>query len=104
MTPTTLPADPELRAFYLEADLGLAVALFLKTTVGQYLLTKAAEDRGDALAQLVDCNADDSNRIRELQSTIKRADSIEQWLTDAVTNGRNAEAVLLGQGSQENME
>lgn len=102
MKHNTLPDDPELRGFYLEADLGIAVAQFLKTTVGQYLLTRAAEEKGDALAALVEVDATDVERIRTLQSDIKRADSIESWLSEAVINGRNAENVLLGQDAKEN--
>jgi hypothetical protein len=49
-----LPQDPELRELYLAADLLLAVEAFKQTTVGQYLLLRAAMDRTDALAELVD--------------------------------------------------
>jgi hypothetical protein len=39
-----LPQDPELRELYLATDLQLAVEAFKKTTVGQYLLVRAAKD------------------------------------------------------------
>jgi Rha family phage regulatory protein len=49
-----LQQDPELRELYLATDLQMAVVVFKKTTVGQYLLVCAAMDRSDALAELVD--------------------------------------------------
>lgn len=88
------PIDPELRELYNAVDTRLAVEAFLRTTVGQYLMRKADEERTDALADLVDVDAADQNRIRELQSQVKRADSIQMWLAEAVENGRNAEAQL----------
>lgn len=89
-----LPNDPELRELYTAVDLQLAVEAFLKTSVGKYLLLRAAMDRTDAMASLVDAPANDSERIRELQSTIKRADSIEMWLQEAIENGRHAQKQL----------
>lgn len=88
------PIDPELRELYAAVDHRLAVEAFLKTTVGQYIMRRADEERIDALADLVDVDAADTNKIRELQSTVKRADSIQSWLAEAIENGKNAEAQL----------
>jgi hypothetical protein len=75
-------------------ELGLDVAQFLRSPVGQYLMQKADDERADALADLVDVSPRDPEAIRALQSTIKRADSIQFWLKDAVQAGINAEAQL----------
>jgi hypothetical protein len=39
-------------------------------------------------------HASNSERVRELQSTVKRADSIEMWLQEAIDNGRHAQAQI----------
>lgn len=88
------PIDPELRELYAAVDVQFAAQAFLKTTLGQYLMRRADEERIDALADLVDVDAADTNKIRELQSTVKRADSIQGWLVEAIENGKNAEAQL----------
>jgi uncharacterized protein YbjQ (UPF0145 family) len=75
-------------------ELGLDVTQFLRSPVGQYLMQKADDERADALADLVDASPADAETIRALQSTIKRADSIQYWLRDAVQAGINAEAQL----------
>lgn len=90
MDHTLLPADPELRALYLAVDVGHAVELFKASTVGRYLLQRAAEERIDALADLVDVAPNDVEAIRALQSTIKRADNIEYWLEEAIAHAINA--------------
>lgn len=92
--PQHLPVDPELRALYIAVDLQHAAEAFSKTTIGRYVLRKAAEERTDALADLVDVDAADQNRIRELQTTVKRADSIEMWLAQAILDGQHAHAQL----------
>lgn len=94
MTGNILPNDPELRELYLAVDLELAVQAFKRTTIGQYVLRRAAEDRADALADLVDVRPTDTDRIIELQSQVKRADSIEMWLQEAIENGRHAHAQI----------
>lgn len=84
----------ELGELYKTVDFGLEVAQFLRSPIGQYLLCKAAEERIDALADLVDVAAEDYAAIRNLQSIIKRADSLEFWLKDVIQAGVNAEAQL----------
>jgi hypothetical protein len=84
----------EVRELYQTVGLGLDVAQFLRSPVGKYLMQKADDERADALADLVDASPVDAETIRTLQSTIKRADSIQFWLRDAVQAGINAEAQL----------
>jgi hypothetical protein len=84
----------EVRELFKTVELGLDVQQFLRSPVGQYLMQKADDERADALADLVDAAPEDAATIRALQSTIKRADSIQFWLTEAVQAGINAEAQL----------
>lgn len=85
---------PEVRELLQQVELGLDVQQFLRSPVGKYLMQKADEERTDALADLVDCSPADPEAIRALQSTIKRADSIQFWLAEAINAGKNAEAQL----------
>lgn len=84
----------ELGELYSTVEFGLDVDQFLKSPIGQYLLRKAAEERIDALADLVAVSPCDPEQIRALQSIIKRADSLQFWLNDAIQAGKNAEAQL----------
>lgn len=61
--PAHLPADPELRELYLAVDLQHDAEALKKTTICQYLLLRAAEQRTDALAALVDVDATDAAAI-----------------------------------------
>lgn len=73
---------------------GFDVDQFLRSPIGQYLLRKAAEERIDAIADLVEVAPNDCEAVRALQSTIKRADSLLFWLNDAIQAGKNAEHQL----------
>jgi hypothetical protein len=84
----------DLGEMYATVEFGLDVDQFLKSPIGQYLLRKAAEERIDALADLVEVSPADPEQVRALQSVIKRADSLLYWLNDAIQAGRNAESQL----------
>lgn len=84
----------DARELYAAVGLGLDMAAFVKSDVGRYLLTKAEEERTDALADLVDTSPADPEQIRALQSIIKRADSLLYWIQDAIQSGKNAEMQL----------
>jgi hypothetical protein len=88
----------ELRELYATVELGLDVQAFLRTPVGKYLWQRASDERVDALADLVDVSPADTEAVRALQSTIKRADSILFWLNEAIEAGKNAEAQLEPRG------
>jgi hypothetical protein len=95
------PVDPkEVRELYSAVGLGIDAVAFLKTDIGRYLLNKAEEDRTDALADLVDVDPSNTEQIRALQSIIKRADSFQFWISEAIEAGKNAEATLI-QGEQD---
>lgn len=88
-------ADPnEVRELYNAVGLGIDAVAFLKTDIGRYLLRKCDEDRVDAIAELVEVDPTNTERIRALQSIIARAQSFEFWISEAIESGRNAEATL----------
>lgn len=84
----------ELNELFSTVEFGLDVEQFLRSDIGKYLVRKAAEERIDALADLVEVSPVDAEAVRVLQSIIKRADSFVFWLNDAILAGKNAEAQL----------
>lgn len=72
-------------------DLGIKADSFVKDdTVGVYLLNRAAQEAHDALMQFKNVSVTNVSKIRDLQSSIKRYDDLERWLSEAINAG-NAE-------------
>lgn len=89
---TTDPQDN--RQLWQTAELGMDVSAFKRSPVGKYLLARANEEYSDALAELAEVNPTDAEKIRALQSDIKRCVTLEAWLEEAIEAGRNAEEAL----------
>lgn len=77
-----------------EAILGQDAQEFVKTELGRYILGRARQEKAEALEQLGRVSPWRRNRIRQLQNEVWRADSIAGWLSELITSGRQAEAVL----------
>lgn len=86
MQPQLDPDDPIVRT----AVFGRQVEDFLSSEIGKYLLDRAKLEEEDGLSRLSECDPLDSNGIRALQDIIKRAKSIQTWLSDAVISGHQA--------------
>lgn len=96
-----ITSDPqEVRELYNLAGLGMDATAFLKSDFGRYILTKVADERADALIDLASIAPTDAEGIRALQSIIRRCDSFEDWIREAIEAGKNAES-MLQQGDQE---
>lgn len=91
----------ELNEMYKTYQLGLDVRDFKNSPLGQYLMRRVAEERIDAIADLVEVSPVDAEGVRALQSTIQRCDSFEFWLDDAIAAAKNVKAQL-DPDSQEN--
>lgn len=87
--------DDYFKALYADVDFSYEVKAFIKSNVGQYLLGRAEQDRDGAVEQLKNADPEDSKTIRGLQNTIKRAESIQYWMADAIDQGKNAEKLLM---------
>lgn len=85
------------RELYAAVDFSLEIKAFLGSTIGKYLIANAEEERDEAIAALVNCPAGDVSRISELQQTIKRAESIQFWMAEAIQAGVNADEQLRAQ-------
>lgn len=102
MSHPMLPDDQELRDLVNAEHLGRQIEQFRKTEVWRYLLARAERERDDAIAALVVCPAQDADRIRNLQSAIQRAESLDAWLDEAIANGEVATKQLNEAQREEN--
>lgn len=84
------PNDPNVRI----AVFGQVVQDFLKSDVGDFLLRKAQEEANDAMDLLKKAPPEDALSIRELQNRIWRAESIMNWLGEAIETGLQAKEQL----------
>lgn len=84
----------EQRLLLSEVELGLEIEKFLRGPIGIYLLERSKDQADEAMAKLKVVKPENTEQIREIQTEIWRCDSFEQWLRDAILNGRNAEEQL----------
>lgn len=84
----------ETQDIFNAIDFGIEVQAFIGSKVGQYLIKRADADVEDALEQLKEINPSDEREIRSLQTTIKRAESVQYWMAEAIQEGLNAEKLI----------
>lgn len=68
---------------------------FLESDLGRFVLARADEEKQAALLALVEVDAEDSKRIRDLQTVVWRANSFAGWLIELIHRGRDAETTLM---------
>lgn len=76
------------------AVLGEQVDQFLKSDVGRYLVEQAESEYEAGIESLKNCDPQDANGIIAAQTVIKRAESIKDWLMEAVRAGLRAKMIL----------
>lgn len=74
---------------------GLDVEAFLVGPVGKYLVLRAEADRGRLLDSLATVDPHDPQAISALQNKIGVLDCWQQWMADAITEGKQAEEQLV---------
>lgn len=79
---------------WAEAVLGKDAEEFLKSELGRYLTGRAEQEEDEAIEQLAKVSSWRRRRIQELQNQLWRARSVRQWLAELVQAGRQAEAML----------
>lgn len=89
--PEELKAKQETLA---KVSFGIDIEAFLQSKIGRYLIQRAEADLNQALQGLKEVNPFDNEAIRLLQNTAWRAESVQQWLADAIQDGWNAEKIL----------
>lgn len=77
-------------------EFGQEAKAFLESRVGRRLIKRAEEEREEALKALVNTLPCERNldAIRELQLTIRRAESIQYWMAEIIMEGSSAEETL----------
>lgn len=77
-----------------EIELGKQAEDFLKTDLGRLLLERAEEDEREALLALATVAWWRRRRILQLQNQVWRARSFQQWMSEVIMSGRQAQAYL----------
>lgn len=76
------------------AVLGEQVDSFVKSDVGQFLLERARVEQAEGYAELKTVSFQDAEGVRAAQNKVWRAESIAQWLNEAIMSGVRAMEVL----------
>lgn len=84
-----------------QIDLGLDVEAFVQSNLGKHLLSRAQDSALEAMDELKKIAPTETDRIRELQNIIYRAESFEGWLLETLEQGRNSEEQLELMNTQE---
>lgn len=84
------PNDPRVEW----AVFGKEVETFLKSPIGDFLLSRSREQADEAIEKLKSIDPQDWKAIQSLQNTIKVAESFQVWLGDAVAAGHQSIAQL----------
>ncbi len=79
-------------------SLGEEAKLFLTSTLGIYLSECAKAEVGKAYVELANVPPEDPKKIRELQNIIKRHDSFDQWILEAIDAGDTSYGQYLEEG------
>ena len=95
-------ADPPATAFFVElagqlferAAFGKQVDAFMTSDVGKYVMNRAQQSRKDAFTDFAAVDATDVSAVQDIQNRLKVAESIVQWLRDAVMDGVKAFEIL----------
>ena len=75
---------------YATAEFGETTRQFLESEVGRYLKGRAEAEALEYTEQLKTVDPDDAKKIRDLQNGIYRAESVVQWLIEAIEEGDEA--------------
>lgn len=84
--------DDPLELINTRIRVGHQARAFWSSDLGKQVFTRIKDEWGEARDALTDVDPDNSNEIRELQSTIKRAQSMIEWFSGLIADGMQAEA------------
>lgn len=74
-----------------EAILGRDAEQFCQSELGRILIGRAKVEKTEALQQLAETSPWRVFKGFELRNAVWRADSFQNWLSELIINGRNAE-------------
>jgi hypothetical protein len=78
------------------AQFGRQVELFWGSRVGGYLRNRAQQVYTEAIQELKAVDPTDAKAVARAQANVWRAESFEQWLTEAMVDGFKALEILEG--------
>lgn len=76
-----------------EAELGEEMRQFVTSNAGQFILGRAQGEADAAQAEIRTLNPDDpllKDKLRDIQNRIWRAESLGQWIKEAIEGGDEA--------------
>lgn len=92
-------ATEEARRELIQAiDRGLQVEAFLTGPVGRFLALRAERERLDVLEKLAEADPEDAKSIRRLQSRVAVLDCWQDWIAEAIAEGRQAQHAFVDLG------
>lgn len=95
MTPEQQQVINDHRELFNLVDFGIDVKAFIGSRIGKMLIEHAERERDEAIDKLRDADPTNAGTIMQLQSTIKRAESIQLWMANAIQDGINAQSQLV---------
>lgn len=92
-------ATEEARRELVKAiDLGFQVEAFLAGPLGSYLALRAERERLEVLEKLAEVVPEDAASIRRLQTRIAVLDCWQDWVAEAIQEGRQAQHTFVDLG------
>jgi hypothetical protein len=91
----------EKEELYDIALLGKLMDEFTRSDVGSYMIRRANLDIEDAYEELKKVDPHDFSSVQKAQNKVYRAESIKDWMKQAIQAGTNAKDIL-EQRSEEN--
>ena len=85
----------EIREKFATVEFGLDCQQFLDSKIGKYLLHRAEQDVEAGIEALKNVDASQIERVRQIQSDVKRAESFMYWMAEAITAGAEAANELI---------
>ena len=76
-------------------DLGFTVEAFIAGPVGSYLVLRSERERMNLLERLATVDPSSPQAISAVQRQIGVLDCWQQWIADAITEGRQAQQELV---------
>lgn len=73
-----------------QAILGKQVEAFFSSDVGRYLVARAGIERKEALLAILECDPEETAKIRNLQNKARIGESVVTWLNECIQRGIEA--------------
>lgn len=90
--------DDRAETLLARVRLGMSAEDYLELPMTKWLILKADEYRASAHFQMEDVNPTDHSAIARLQVQANVGKAFEQWIIEAINDGRLAEATIRNEG------